>query len=159
MRPTNRAGERLLTRRSRNEMDVIGHETVPNHLQPGCLAVSPEQVKVHRATIVHEKHVLTVVAAMRYVMRYLRYNDPRYPCHNEMTAPATAQVKKKWVTVPYFSVMRYLRYNDSRYSCHARMITSTREQVNKIGDCPRFPDTSPSIIMPALMYVVVSVPA
>ena len=43
-----------------------------------------QQFERHRPIIFHEEHVLTIVAALRYVMSDHTYNDSRYPRHDKI---------------------------------------------------------------------------
>ena len=63
-----------------------------------------KQFEPHRPIIFHEEHVLTIVAALGYVMSDLTYNDSRYPRHDLMITSTTEELHKKQLADPYFHV-------------------------------------------------------
>jgi hypothetical protein len=54
---------------------VVGHQPVAQHADPGAFAVGAEDIQVDAAVVVHEEHVLVVVAALGDVVRLTGQHD------------------------------------------------------------------------------------
>ena len=64
VRPAYRPRQRFLPLRHCDQMDVIAHQAVAQHIQPKALRLTCQQLKVEPKIIVHEEHLLAVVPAL-----------------------------------------------------------------------------------------------
>jgi hypothetical protein len=70
--------------RNGNEMNVIGHETIGPDIDSITPAGIGHQGNVFAVIIVAEKSLHAAISPLREMMRYARYDDPRYPCHKKI---------------------------------------------------------------------------
>ena len=63
------------SRRGGDEMDVVVHQAVAEQLQPEALRLRRQQFEVHPPIVVHEEHVLPVIAALGDMVRNAGDND------------------------------------------------------------------------------------
>ena len=64
-----------------NEMNMIGHETIRPNINFITPAGIGHQGNIFSIIIVAEKSLHAAVSPLREMMRYARYDNPRYPCH------------------------------------------------------------------------------
>ena len=81
MRLSHCVTEAVGLRRNSNEMNVIGHETIGPNINFITPAGIGHQGDIFSIIIVAEKSLHAAVSPLREMMRYARYDDPRYPCH------------------------------------------------------------------------------
>ena len=64
-----------------NEVDMIGHQAIGQHLRPATAAGLGEQAAVLRVVLILEKRRLASIAPLCHVVRQSRHNHPRKSCH------------------------------------------------------------------------------
>ena len=79
--PAQRPGKRLFGFGRRDQMDMVGHQTITLDRQPVLLGLLKQQPEVRITIISNEEHVLAIVSPLRDVMRAIRYDDPGNPWH------------------------------------------------------------------------------
>ena len=81
-------------------MNVIGHETIHpiiNFITPARIG---HQGDIFSIIIVAEKSLHAAVSPLREMMRYARYDDPRYPCHERNVANTFRKCQKLRILSP-----------------------------------------------------------
>ena len=86
MRLSHCVAEAVGLHRNGNEMNVIGHEAIGPNINFAAPAGIAHQGNIFSIIIVAEKSLHAAVSPLREVMRYTRYDDPRYPCHKRNVA-------------------------------------------------------------------------
>ena len=76
VRASQGLGQSRLRCRRGDQVDVIGHQAIAVHSQPVPLPLFLKQTEVRDSVVVHEEHVLAVVAPLRDVVRQARNDDP-----------------------------------------------------------------------------------
>ena len=85
-------GQRSFSRRNRNHVDVVTHQTIAHHSDRATAAVVREQLEVQAAALVIEKDGLAAVAALRDVMAKAGNHRARHSCHDEFLVDSARQV-------------------------------------------------------------------
>lgn len=67
-------------------MDVIAHQAIAQELETVAARLLLEQRQVNPTVIIHEKHILPVVSALRDVMRNSGNHDPGKARHGSSLA-------------------------------------------------------------------------
>jgi hypothetical protein len=86
MRLSHCVTEAVGLHRNGNEINVIGHETIRPNINFVMPARIGHQGDIFSIIIVAEKSLHAAVSPLREMMRYARYDDPRYPCHERNVA-------------------------------------------------------------------------
>ena len=71
----------VLGLRYRDQVRVVWHEAIGPDFDPLLPAPLGHQIQVGRIVVVAKERRLSAVAALRYVMRHPRNNQPRQSCH------------------------------------------------------------------------------
>ena len=95
MRTTHGTGKRIIIPGGGEEMDVIGHQAVAVNVQAVFPRLLKQDAKVEMTIIGGEEDVLSIVAALSYVMRQTGNDDTGNPRHGSILAPP-AQASSKW---------------------------------------------------------------
>jgi hypothetical protein len=75
-------------------MDVVVHQAVAEQLQPEALRLRRQQFEVHPPIVVHEEHVLPVIAPLGHMMRDARNHDSSDARHG-LILPAGRRLLKE----------------------------------------------------------------
>jgi hypothetical protein len=74
-------------------MDVVRHQTVSRDLKPELHPILPQQLQVNTPVIVHKKHGLPIITALRGVMRHPRNHYPPNSQHPGILPPPALNAK------------------------------------------------------------------
>ena len=87
VRPPNGLGKRVALPRNRHQVDVIRHQAIREDIQLIRPALIAEDAKIRPVIVVHEEHVLAIVASLDDMVRDICDDDssdpwhtPRLPC-------------------------------------------------------------------------------
>jgi hypothetical protein len=83
-----------------NEMNVIGHETIRPNINFIMPAGSGDQGDIISIIIFVEKSLHAAVSPLREMMRYTRYDDPRYTCHEQNFADIFSKCQELSILSP-----------------------------------------------------------
>jgi hypothetical protein len=83
-------------------MNVIGHETIRPNINFIAPARIGHQGNIFSIVIVVEKRLHAAVSPLREVMRYARYDDPCYPCHERIDTDIFRKCQELSILSPEF---------------------------------------------------------
>ena len=104
--------EGICASRYANEMDVVGHQAVPDQAEARLPAVLAEQAEVREAVAIAEEDILAVVAALRHMVRKSDSDHSGKSCHlNIVTRRAISSLKNQQTRslAPVLSWHRFYR--------------------------------------------------
>ena len=81
--------------RDRDDVDVIVHQAIGQHVQAEPLRLLFEPVEINLAVIVDEENVLPIVAALSNVVRHVFKNYSRQSWHNRKYSKMLHDVNRK----------------------------------------------------------------
>jgi len=108
MRLSHCVTEAVGLRRNGNEMNVIGHETIRPNINFTTPAGIGHQGDIFSIIIVAEKGLHTAISPLCEMMRYTRYDDPRYPCHERNIADTFRRCQELSILSPEFQELSIL---------------------------------------------------
>ena len=83
MRFSDGQPETIRSRRTENEVNMIGHQAVRPHLDTGLAGLLGQQISIDILVAVFKKDWLAAIATLRYVMRKAGNHHTRQSCHGE----------------------------------------------------------------------------
>ena len=81
--------------RDRDDVDVIAHQAIGQHVQTEPLRLLFEPVEIYLAVIVNEENVLLIIAALSDMVRYIRKNYSGQSWHNRKYSKMLCDVNRK----------------------------------------------------------------
>ena len=83
MRFSDRQPQTIRARRREYQVNMIGHETVRPHVDPGLARLLSQQISIDLMVAVLKKDRLPTIPALRNVMRKAGNHRTRQSCHGE----------------------------------------------------------------------------
>jgi hypothetical protein len=83
MRLSDRQPQTIRSRRSENQVNMIGHETVGPHVDSGLARLLRQQIPIDLLVAVLKKDRLSTIPALRNMMGKAGLHRSRQSCHGE----------------------------------------------------------------------------
>ena len=99
MRPPDGFRQRIVSQRRGDDVDVVRHQAVAQHLEAEPLGVFAKQFEVDTAIVVDEENILAVIPSLHDVVR-LTGDDNSSDARHAAALRGSRQPVKKQVTVP-----------------------------------------------------------
>ena len=88
-------GECGVVARDRDDVDVILHQAIGQHVQAEPLGLLFEPVEIYMAVIVNEENVLLIIAALSDMVRHVFKHYSRQSWHNRKYSKLLHDVNRK----------------------------------------------------------------
>ena len=88
-------GQGIFGLRGRDDVNVIGHETIADDVQAVFGGLVGEQLQIYMPIIIDKEYILFIITSLGYMMRYLRDYDSRFSWHEHKYRIMKQYVKKK----------------------------------------------------------------